>query len=75
MNADESDYKSVYWAFNNLMELKVADVKVDINIDAELVRLYKLFFERIKYKTDSIVEVYQKAIESDRSTLRNWGLL
>ena len=42
MRLDDSDYKSVYWAFNNLMEMKL-DGSLPSNGDNKIIELYRLF--------------------------------
>lgn len=74
MSADTTDYKSVYWAFNNLMEQKIAGT-LPVSEDKQITKLYKMFEERVSEYEDSIAEKYKNAIKSDGETLRAWGLL
>ena len=74
MNADTSDYKSVYWAFNNLMEQKIAGT-LPVSEDKQITKLYKMFEERVSKHEDSTADIYKNAIKSDGETLRAWGLL
>lgn len=74
MNADTTDYKSVYWAFNNLMEQKIAGT-LPVSEDKQITKLYKMFEERVSKHEDSTAEIYKNAIKSDGETLRAWGLL
>lgn len=74
MSADTTDYKSVYWAFNNLMEQKIAGT-LPVNEDKQITKLYKMFEERVGKYDDSTAEIYKNAIKSDGETLRAWGLL
>lgn len=74
MELDTLDYKSVYWAFNNLLELKL-DGALSTRGDKEIVRLYKLFEHRIKEHEDNTADIYRSAIVSDGKTLRAWGLI
>lgn len=74
MESDDSDYKSVYWAFNNLLEMKL-DGSLPLNGDKIIVELYKLFEDRILNHNDATAEIYKKAIISDRETLKAWGLI
>ena len=74
MNADTTDYKSVYWAFNNLMEQKIAGT-LPVSEDKQITKLYKMFEERVSKHEDSTAEIYRNAIKSDGETLRDWGLL
>jgi hypothetical protein len=74
MNADTTDYKSVYWAFNNLMEQNIAGT-LPVSEDKQITKLYKMFEERVSEYEDSIAEKYKNAIKSDGETLRAWGLL
>ena len=74
MKADTTDYKSVYWAFNNLMEMKLAGI-LPTSEDKQITALYKLFEERIDVHTDATADIYKNAIKSDGETLRAWGLL
>ena len=74
MNADTTDYKSVYWAFNNLMEQKIAGT-LPVSEDKQITKLYKMFEERVSKHEDSTAEIYRNAIKSDGETLRAWGLL
>lgn len=74
MKIDSLDYKSVYWAFNNLMEMKLDGTNYN-NIDSKIIELYNIFESRIKSFEDSTSDVYRKAMESDVETLKAWGLL
>ena len=74
MNADTTDYKSVYWAFNNLMEQKIAGT-LPVSEDKQITKLYKMFDERVSKHEDSTADIYKNAIKSDGETLRAWGLL
>ncbi len=74
MRLYDSDYKSVYWAFNNLMEMKL-DGSLPSNGDKEIVELYRLFEKRVLNHNDATAEIYKKAIISDRETLKAWGLI
>ena len=74
MRLDVSDYKSVYWAFNNLMEMKL-DGSLPSNGDKEIVELYGLFGKRVIGHDDATAEVYKRAIASDGKTLKAWGLI
>lgn len=74
MRLDDSDYKSVYWAFNNLMEMKL-DGSLPSNGDNKIVELYRLFENRILNHDDNTAEIYKKAIISDKETLKAWGLI
>ena len=74
MKADTTDYKSVYWAFNNLMEKKIAGT-LPASEDKQIIALYKLFEERIDAHEDATANIYKNAIKSDGETLRAWGLL
>lgn len=74
MNADVTDYKSVYWVFNNLMEKKI-DGTLPLNEDKKLTVLYNMFEERIEGHDDATADIYRKAIKSDFETLKAWGLL
>ena len=74
MNADTTDYKSVYWAFNNLMELKISGT-LPPGEDTQITKLYKEFETRAKKFDDTTSELYKNAIKSDEETLKAWGLL
>ena len=74
MRLDNSDYKSVYWAFNNLMEMKL-DGSLPSDGDKKIVKLYRLFGNRILNHNDNTAEIYKKAIVSDGETLKAWGLI
>ena len=74
MRSDDDDYKSVYWAFNNLMEMKL-DGSLPSNGDNKIVELYRLFENRILNHDDNTAEIYKKAIISDKETLKAWGLI
>ena len=74
MDADTTDYKSVYWAFNNLMEQKIAGT-LPVSEDKQITKLYIMFEERVSKHEDSTAEIYKNAIKSDGETLRAWGLL
>lgn len=74
MNSDTTDYKSVYWAFNNLMEKKISG-SLPLSGDKQILSLYKLFGRRISDRNDPIADLYRKAIQSDGETLRAWGLI
>lgn len=74
MKIDTLDYKSVYWAFNNLMEMKLGGTD-DSDIDSKIIELYDRFEQRIGHYKDDTSNVYRKAMESDVETLRAWGLI
>ncbi len=74
MAIDTTDYKSVYWAFNNMMELKIENALPDKD-DKEIVRLLGLFENRLKNHSDTLAALYEEAIQSDKETLKVWGLL
>ena len=74
MRLDTLDYKSVYWAFNNLMEMKL-DGSLPSDGDKKIVELFRLFENRILNHNDATADVYKKAIISDRETLKVWGLI
>ncbi len=74
MKADTTDYKSVYWAFNNLMEKKIAGT-LPTNEDKQITALYKMFEERVDQYKDATADIYKNAIKSDGETLKAWGLL
>lgn len=74
MNADTTDYKSVYWAFNNLMEQKISGT-LPPGEDTQITKLYKEFETRVKKFDDTTSELYKNAIKSDEETLKAWGLL
>lgn len=74
MNADTTDYKSVYWAFNNLMEQKISGT-LPPGEDTQITKLYKEFETRAKKFDDTTSELYKNAIKSDEETLKAWGLL
>lgn len=62
MNADISDYKAVYWAYNNLMEKKRLGT-ISSNEMAEMERLYRIFEERVAMYEDPVADLYRKAIK------------
>lgn len=72
--SDTSEYKSVYWAFNNLLEMKL-DNTLTSDGDKQIIELYELFSQRIINKKDTIAEKYKSAIITDEKTLKAWGLL
>ena len=74
MKIDTSDYKSVYWAFNNLMEKKLEGTD-DIGMDSRIIELYNMFEQRIAHHQDATSNIYRKAMESDTETLKAWGLI
>lgn len=74
MKIDTLDYKSVYWAFNNLMEVKLGGTDYS-DIDSKIIELYDMFEQRIGHYKDDTSNVYRKAMESDIETLRAWGLI
>ncbi len=74
MKIDTLDYKSVYWAFNNLMEMKLEETNYS-DIDSRIIELYNMFNQRIENYKDGTSNIYRKAIESDTETLRVWGLI
>ena len=74
MKADTTDYKSVYWAFNNLMEKKIAGT-LPASEDKQITALYKLFEVRVDAHEDATADIYKNAIKSNGETLRAWGLL
>lgn len=74
INLDSLDYKSVYWAFNNLLEMKM-DGSLPSSGDKQIIELYKLFHQRIGNYSDETSDLYKKAIISDGKTLKVWGLI
>lgn len=74
LKIDTLDYKSVYWAFNNLMEMKLEETNY-LNIDSKIVELYDMFEHRIEHYKDDTSNIYRKAMESDIETLKAWGLI
>ncbi len=74
MKADTTDYKSVYWAFNNLMEKKLAGI-LPTSEDKQITALYKMFEERVAKYEDATADIYKDAIKSDGETLKAWGIL
>ena len=74
MKVDTTDYKSVYWAFNNLLEKKLAGT-LPTSKDKQITALYKMFEERIVKHKDTTAEIYKDAIKSDAKTLKAWGLI
>lgn len=80
MQTDTLDYKSAYWALSNLIELKVAEsdgikVSLPLNIDKQMVELYKTFEKRVQNNEDITAQKYKEAIINDKITLWNWGLI
>lgn len=74
INLDSLDYKSVYWAFNNLMEMKISNL-LPSSQDKQIIELYMLFNQRIKNHTDATADKYKEAIFKDGEILNNWGLI
>lgn len=74
MEMDTTDYKSVYWIFNNMMDQKISG-SLDSNADKQIIDLYRLFMKRVDYHKDVVSEKYRNAIRKDSVTLRTWGLL
>lgn len=74
MEMDTTDYKSVYWIFNNMMDQKISG-SLDSNADKLIIDLYRLFMKRVDYHKDVVSEKYRNAIRKDSVTLRTWGLL
>ena len=74
LQLDTLDYKSVYWAFNNLLEMKL-DGSLSSSGDRKIIELYKMFEQRIKSYDDATAEKYRDAIISDGETLKAWGLI
>lgn len=74
LQLDTLDYKSVYWAFNNLLEMKL-DGSLSSSGDKKIIELYKMFEHRIQNYDDAIAKRYQDAIISDGETLKAWGLI
>ena len=74
INLDTLDYKSVYWAFNNLLEMKL-DGSLPSSGDKQIIELYKLFHQRIENYSDATSDLYKNAIISDGETLKAWGLI
>lgn len=75
---DTIDYKSVYWIFNNLMEIKLGgslSSKENRKVDKEIMELYREFDYRVSYYEDYISDIYRDAIAKDKMTLKNWGLI
>ena len=80
MQTDTLDYKSAYWALSNLIELKLAEsngikVSLPLNIDKQMVELYKTFEKRVQNNEDITAQKYKEAIINDKKTLWNWGLI
>lgn len=63
MNADISDYKPVYWAYNNLMEKKRLGIISPSEIQ-EIDRLYRMFEERVAMYEDPVADLYRKSIKN-----------
>lgn len=74
IDLDTLDYKSVYWAFNNLVEMKLADT-LPPGGDKQITELYKLFHQRIENHSDPTSDLYKDAISMDKQTLWNWNLI
>lgn len=74
INLDTLDYKSVYWVFNNLLEMKL-DGSLPSSGDKQIIELYKLFHQRIENHSDATSDLYKNAIISDGETLKAWGLI
>lgn len=74
ISLDSSDYKSAYWAFNNLMERKLAN-ELSSSDDKELVMLFQLFEKRVANFDDSVAVRYRDAVKNDKETLKAWGLI
>lgn len=74
MRNNVSDYKSVYWIFNNLLEKKLAGSSNSAD-DKEIAAMYRLFMDRVANVQDSTAELYKNAIKSDEETLKAWGLI
>lgn len=74
MQADTTDYKSVYWAFNNLIEKKSAGM-LPLSEDKQIVALYKMFVKRVDNQEDATADIYKNAIKKDVKTLKAWNLL
>lgn len=74
MEIDTANYKSVYWAFNNLMEKKIAG-DLPASGDKLITKLYEMFIKRAKESNDVATDIYINAIKSDTETLKAWGLL
>lgn len=71
---DSTDYKSVYWIFNNLIEKKL-DGSLNQDGDKKIIMLYYLFKSRSKNFSDETAAKYKSAIKSDGETLKAWGLI
>lgn len=74
LQLDTLDYKSVYWIFNNMLEMKL-DGSLSSSRDKEIIELYKTFEYRIKNYDDATAQKYRDAIISDGETLKAWGLI
>ncbi|WP_106830224.1 serine/threonine protein kinase [Parabacteroides pacaensis] len=74
MEVDPTDYKSVYWAFNNLMGKKIAGT-ISSHENKRIIELYKQFKIRADRFNDATSELYKSAIKSDEETLKAWGLI
>ena len=80
MKTDTLDYKSAYWALSNLIEMKVDEsngikVSLPLNIDNQMIELYRVFEKRVHNNEDVTTQKYKEAIENDKITLWNWGLI
>lgn len=72
---DSSDYKSVYWALDNLVDLKSSQ-KVVTNDDLDKMKeLYYLFFEIIEKSNDVSANEYVEAMETISTALYNWNII
>lgn len=76
MEIDKSDYKSVYWALNNMIEKVLASEVISSSDMRLLSTLYREFDARIKNAPqDAAKEKYMEAIANDKATLQAWDIL
>ena len=71
---DSLDYKSVYWALDNLVDLKLSEEATKDDFD-KMKELYYLFFEIIEKSNDVSANEYVNAMKPIAKALYNWGII
>lgn len=76
MDVDKTDYKSVYWALNNMIEKALMSEVISSSDMKMLSTLYREFDARIKNAPqDAAKDIYMEAIANDKATLQAWNIL
>lgn len=74
VQSDTTDYKSVYWALNNLIQRKIENT-LPYKEDKNITLLYRMFIKRVEDIDNDTAAFYKNAMAEDEQTLKNWNLL